>query len=531
MSEYKRLAAKVNEELRARRIRWKTYIKPMRERQREILGQLCQRGGRGCKFATWMRSNAAEWNRFTKARYYSQDTTKIYVRVCPFMPNERYVGIHKGVPDSRDSNHLLLSQKSSELEPSETLFHQKFAATHGGPGMFVDMPLYVCPLDVERSDALRLERWYYTRFGTHNAKPGRQRAGARHDNDRTQRRRKPPRRRPVLSIRTDGSKFHSVNNTSKGAAPQMYSVAGQRSSCDFSAIVRRVEKTGGGAVVQISAGSAELSNTALLRQRYGDTRVLVTCADDFQIMTNIKTMMSCKMLRCTGIMNQAVHAAVSGQSQPLPALEPVRHIEIVEVIWTPWSTDAASAYQMAEQVGKHPAFSRTLMTTVTHSELVRIWNATKAVKDKRIRRRAEEQLNGISKKKFQISLICEPTISYPASVYFPKVLIRRAGVRLLRRIEAGGGFNTVAMRRLEGKLRAVRSRAETVGQVLVNHRKYDNAYDPVRPHTCTCHLYPKQWRRVRQFGGHFCVLSAEYDGPGAEGLHCSHKTPTPSRTR
>eukprot|EP01050_Picozoa_sp_SAG11_P051441 SAG11_NODE_29243_length_313_cov_0.504673_1_plen_55_part_01 len=50
--------------------------------------------------------------------------------------------------------------------------------------MFIDMPLFVCPADVQRGDALRLERWYIQRFGTHNSKPGRQRAGARHNNDR-----------------------------------------------------------------------------------------------------------------------------------------------------------------------------------------------------------------------------------------------------------------------------------------------------------------------------------------------------------
>eukprot|EP01050_Picozoa_sp_SAG11_P005968 SAG11_NODE_444_length_9421_cov_9.885540_5_plen_91_part_01 len=53
------------------------------------------------------------------------------------------------------------------------------------------------------------------------------------------------------------------------------------------------------------------------------------------------------------------------------------------------------------------------------------------------------------------------------------------------------------MRRLEESLRAVRSRAVTVGRELINHRKFDNAYDPAKPHECACQHYPKEWRRLR----------------------------------
>eukprot|EP01050_Picozoa_sp_SAG11_P014553 SAG11_NODE_1805_length_4229_cov_1.746005_3_plen_406_part_00 len=71
----------------------------------------------------------------------------------------------------------------------------------------------------------------------------------------------------------------------------------------------------------------------------------------------------------------------------------------------------------------------------------------------------------------------------------------------------------------------MRARAETCGQILINHKTFDRAFDPVTPHACTCHRYPKEWRRRRQFDGHFCILSEEYNGPGAAALQCSHKTP------
>lgn len=200
--------------------------------------------------------------------------------------------------------------------------------------MFVDMPLYVCPLDVERIDALRLERWYYNRFGTHNSKPGRLRAGARYDNDKTQRRRKPPRRRPVMSIRQPGQRLHSVNNACD-VAPQKYSIAGQRSSFDLAAIVRQVDYTGGGAVVDVKPGRADLSNTVLLKRRYGDTSVTITFADDYQIRTSMRDMLRRKLLqwpRCAG-----------SDSLDIPGLEPVVQVEIMEVRWTPWSTDVTTA--------------------------------------------------------------------------------------------------------------------------------------------------------------------------------------------
>eukprot|EP01050_Picozoa_sp_SAG11_P021104 SAG11_NODE_3690_length_2278_cov_3.691602_1_plen_214_part_00 len=159
------------------------------------------------------------------------------------------------------------------------------------------------------------------------------------------------------------------------------------------------------------------------------------------------------------------------------------------LVQIPLAANASSAKHIAEQTGRHPTSTRSLIKTVTHPELIRIWNATNYIVDTRVRRKAEEQLTFISKRKFQISLICESTIAYPASVYFPKPLVRRTGIRLLRRIQSAGDFSPEAMHYLERKLRTVRSKALTVGELLINHRRFDNAFDPDHPHQCTCHLH------------------------------------------
>eukprot|EP01050_Picozoa_sp_SAG11_P022616 SAG11_NODE_4319_length_1950_cov_1.651540_2_plen_191_part_00 len=188
-----------------------------------------------------------------------------------------------GGPDSRDANHLSLSHKSADLDSSATLYHQKFAATHGGPAMFIDMPLHICAPDIERLDALRLERWFYNQFGTHNSKPGRLRAGTRNPNDnKRDKRNKIPRRRPVMSMRSPGPRAHNVNNTNVMRAPQIYTITGERSSSDFAVMIKHAHRSNCGAVVEVCASAiAELSNKSLLRRRYGNSVVLLTFKDDF----------------------------------------------------------------------------------------------------------------------------------------------------------------------------------------------------------------------------------------------------------
>ena len=57
-------------------------------------------------------------------------------------------------------------------------------------------------------------------------------------------------------------------------------------------------------------------------------------------------------------------------------------------------------YETAIQLGSHPNASRRIARVVTYDDLVDIWRAAKSIHDVRLRRRAEEQILGISKKKF-----------------------------------------------------------------------------------------------------------------------------------
>eukprot|EP01050_Picozoa_sp_SAG11_P016984 SAG11_NODE_2387_length_3416_cov_9.140187_3_plen_610_part_00 len=485
-----------------------------RDEQRNIIGKLAAQGGRGCRLATWIRQNAVAWTHDTRRLYNSAATTVIYIRVCPWMPSQRYVGMHTGKPETRDNDHLLKSAKAHMLTTRETLYHQKFCASHGGGAAFIDIPLYICPMNTERTDAMRLERFYIKQFGVHNRTNSYvPRSGPRqHTDTHLLKRNKPRRRRRVQSMRKPGARMHSVNNTNLRTRPREYTIAGARASCDLSVMVRQVQAKGGHAVVHVHGSPlVELSNTALLRRRYGDTQVLLTFADDMQIRTTVEGMLRRKLLTTQDDWNERV-------------FEPLVCIEIIAVHWTALGSDAVIAKATAERVGTKPGHSRALIQTVTHPELLRVWHAARDIRDRRVRQRAKEQLLLISKRKLHVSLTCAPTIKYLASVFFPKNLIRRSGIRLLRAISRLDLFDISAMRQLEHTLKNVRSRAETCGQILINHKRFDRVFDPAVPHACACHRYPKEWRRRRQFNGHFCIVSEEYTGPGADAIQCSHKT-------
>eukprot|EP01050_Picozoa_sp_SAG11_P014552 SAG11_NODE_1805_length_4229_cov_1.746005_2_plen_248_part_00 len=223
--------------------------------------------------------------------------------------------------------------------------------------------------------------------------------------------------------------MHSVNNNNLHTRPRTYNIASTRTSCDLAVMVRAAQAQGGHAVVDVCGSPrVDLSNKTLLRRRYGDTQVLLTFADDLQTRTTIECMLRRKLLTVQEDWNELV-------------FEPLVRIEIIAVHWTVLGGDTATAKATAERVGTRPGHSRELIKTVTHPELLRIWHAARDIRDRRIRQRAQEQLLLVSKRKFHVSLTCAPTIKYPASVFFPKILIRRAGIRLLRSVPCLGLFH------------------------------------------------------------------------------------------
>lgn len=233
-------------------------------------------------------------------------------------------------------------------------------------------------------------------------------------------------------------------------------------------MIRAAEHSGAELQVMVEPGARELSNLTALRRSYGDTRLQVIFADGLVRVTKLKDML------WRG--KPPAH-----QHEADVQYEAVRRIDILRVKRTAASEQALSGIELAEHIGRHPNSARSIAHTINHKELVSLYGCASRIRDRRIRQRAEGQLVAISKKRFGISLRLEPSIAYPASVHFPKHLIRRAGAQLLRGIT---DLPAAPLRRLVRKLRVVRSRPSTPGRILGNFRPACADYDPDQPPRC-----------------------------------------------
>jgi hypothetical protein len=213
-------------------------------------------------------------------------------------------------------------------------------------------------------------------------------------------------------------------------------------------------RTGKETRVTVNHGKHEITNKTLARLRFSDTEIIVIFADDMSIKTTIGKW----------LVMQKPNALLDTDRY-----ERIKYIDILHVNFKQFAANTRTALETAIRVGKKPNSSRALSKTVTHSELLRIFRAARKITDTRVRKRAEEQLIIISKKVFHISINSQPSISYPASIYFPKHLIRRAGTSLLRKLE---GIAEEPRQRLIETLRTTRAKANTPGGVLENHKQF-----------------------------------------------------------
>ena len=218
LDKYRQLAALVNEELGRDRIDWALKVRPWRNEQRRLIGRLTATGGKASPYFTFLRKWLTAYTVDTEDLFLHGGGQRIYVRVNPFSPFFRYVGRHKGPQYLRDDNALRLSEKSDRLPSRETLFNQRVSKKFGGPGMTIDMPLFMCPSGTERLDAHRLENWYQKQIGTMQGYNERRlRAGARFhtENQKGQKKGIKPRRRPVHRLREGRTRDHDsfTNNT------------------------------------------------------------------------------------------------------------------------------------------------------------------------------------------------------------------------------------------------------------------------------------------------------------------------------
>ena len=512
LDRYKQLAALVNEELERDRIDWALKIRPWRNEQRKIIGRLIAPGGKASPYFTFLRKWLTEYTKATEDLFLDGDGQRIYLRLNPFEPYFRYVGRHEGPEYLRDDNALRLSAKSDDLPLSETLFNQRVSKRRGGPGMTIDMPLFMCPPGTERLDAHRLESWYQKQIGTMQGYHERRlRAGARshYDNQKGRKKKIKPRRRPVARLMNGRTRDHDAwaDNAQSRVTTYTTNSSDDRATADLTVILKLAMKSGEETRVTVNHGANEITNKTLARLRFSDTEIILIFADDMSIKTTIRTWLAMQRPHLQDDANR---------------YERIKYIDILHVNYKKFAENSRTALDWAYRVGRKPHSAKSLAKTVTHSELVRIFRAAKKVKDKRLRKRAEGELIAISKKVFHVSLLCEPSISYPASIFFPKHLIRRAGTSCLKKLE---GIAEEPRQRLIETLRTTRAKAATPGQVLVNHKKFCNDFDPAVKPECACNNFPKGWRQTRQFGEHFTILSDEYTGPGEKALHCSHKSP------
>ena len=194
----------MNAELGRARRDW-TLVHQLRSEQRDAMGALYAPGGSGRRRFCFLRKWCAPWNRATRLAFEEGTGQKVYVRVNPFVKSQQYVGRHAGPAKVRDQQHLYMAGCVDPTLVQNTLYSQRFAAAHGGPGMWIDLPVYICPQHTSVTDTHRLEQRYVSQIGTLNTANRWSRHGTRHRN--TDRKRNNTgkitnhRRRPVQRIR------------------------------------------------------------------------------------------------------------------------------------------------------------------------------------------------------------------------------------------------------------------------------------------------------------------------------------------
>jgi len=502
LDTFRSLAACIDDELGSERRSW-VNIHPLRAKQRDIIGRLLQADGCSNHYFTYLRGVLLPWSVDTASQYTTGRVQKVYVRINPDVPSLRYVGRHHGACAERDRQHLDGAARSPWKSRKESLYSQRLSLRNGGPGMFIDMPVFICASTATVTDVHRIEQRFARRHGTMQG--WNERAQFLHPG--VDKPAKPARRRPVQRLRHGRSRQRDADATNAASRPTMFSSPARQTS-DFAAMLRHVAATTTDEVrVRVTAGTCDYTNYVQARGKFGNSRIGITFADGVHVVTTVAAW--CRTVRAS-------------PSIDMIAYEPVRSIDILSIeqcrlrLWP---------FETAKQLGSHPHASRRVARDVTYGELVDIWRAAKSIHDVRLRRRAEEQILGISKKKFGVSLKAAAVISAPASAMFPSHLVKQAGKSLLRRVAENYSEYAGPIQRLVSSLRVTRQRAPTVGGTLINNIAACCEFDPDQQPQCVCHRFPKRWRRQRQFGGHFGILSAEYTGPGQSAMRVSHKSP------
>ena len=94
------------------------------------------------------------WTEYTANQYATGQVQKVYLRINPDVPSLRYVGRHFGACAERDRQHLDGAVKARP----DALYSQRLTVRNGGPGMFIDMPVFICSGTATVTDVHRIEQ-------------------------------------------------------------------------------------------------------------------------------------------------------------------------------------------------------------------------------------------------------------------------------------------------------------------------------------------------------------------------------------
>ena len=467
-----------------------TECKPLRAKQRAILFCLID----NCGSRAWTRIRQFSASDAHRSLYTGDtDVPAVYLRMSPRNLEFRYVG-ETVRPAQRDNEHLVgasyVMSDSQHPRAEDVLHSDVVAARYGGGGMFTDIPLHVFLPGTPKHTMRRCELQLIRALGTTNRK------GDKHWHvfnvlSRGAKRGRPPKRIRELTL--------APERETNVPLVTLYRVHEQRSA-DLRDILCYLQTAPLPATIRVTLGRFNLTNRTTCKRMFGKTQVAVSTAlghDTVRTLTADTWVAS-------------MHSRCRIRVETVQCTDPVA------------ARGGISA--LAVHIGAHPAAAHALRRILQFAQLEALWLASDKLAPRRLRDSCRVSLNAMSHWQVGFNLTYRPLIRFPASAPVLTATVRRAARIMLRAIP-----NPAAAARLRRRLRVVRTRATTVGQVLHNGPVLCREFDRLTCPKCTCEHFPAEWCEPSEtslpIDGHFCILGSAYTGPRRAVFRVSHKTP------
>ena len=466
LAEFVRLAECVNIALEGhghlRSGTW-AYVRGLRTLQRQCIQPLlCATTGR----KPWL----------TLGRYVAQDlsaweamgqdaATGVYLRCAPMQLDvggriHAYTGKTTRFP-LRDCEHLgdarcAVTCVGEEERIKEVQWCDEYAAGHGGPGAWIDVPLYVYSRPVLAAELHRLEQTYI--------------------------------RIPVLSVLNGaGARHHGVVQAQLRRAGVVRKRAGDERAKRHRPVKRLcggVARRGAGAHVAVrvySSGETESTDICTILwglERDKDCRATIRVTGEAPYMDASNLTLLARRWGGSAARVGAVRGTLQECVPEVQAMDKgaviVRDLCVRDAM-----AARGGAVAAVEYLGRHPGAAKTYRYEFSFRDIERLWGASGAVGDERLRASARGALNTMCRKRYGCSMSTRPVLKIPPlSSKFGQVL-KTAAKRVLKY----GPAPEVAAR-LCRRLRVVTTAAPTVGRVLQNWRAVCGQFDPQVPYPC-----------------------------------------------